>query len=237
MPSQLAELLSTHLSELGCRTPEPIRLRPVRRGQPGDLGTAVAYAAAGSGPAAERLAGELADRLRGAPGFAEVRTEAGYLTLTLTTDVLLDSVRRLLRPGAGATPTRALDGGWPAGLLPVALAHARCRNVARAARAHGVRPTLGAELTTTGSAVVDRDLTRALLVRLTADHPGGRGAAVALRDLATTYQDFYAGTRTAPRGAGPVTSKHRTHLALTEATAVALATGLASLGLHAPEHL
>lgn len=236
MPSrELTGLLRTHLRELGFQPPDPLPLRPVRRGRPGDVQTAVAGSIAG--PGAAHLADALAARLRREDALAQVQAEAGHLRLTLTTAALTDGVRRLLSSGPAAGPEPRTHAGWPAHLVPVAYAHARCRNVARAARAHGVRPTPGAELDRTLSAVVDREHTRALLVRLALEPPGGRGAEVALRDLATTYQDFYTRTRTAPRGAEPVTSEHRTHLALTEASAVALATGLASLALHAPEHL
>lgn len=238
MPHELTALLSTHLCELGFGPPEPIPLRPVRRDRPGDFSTAVARTVTGRRQGADQLAQDLADRLRGASGLAQVHAEAGYLTLTLTTGALAGGVHRLL-DGARAAPVgvRPGEGEWPGDLLPVAFAHARCRNVARAARAHDVRPARGEELDTTVGAVVGLEHTRALLVRLAADSPGGRGGVVLLRDLATTYQDFYSRTRTAPRGVEPVTSRHRTHLALTEATAAALAAGLASLGLHAPEHL
>ena len=228
---ELTELLGRHLHELDCPVPEVIDLQPVRRGRSGDLSTAVAHRVAGAG--AGQLAVRLARRLEGVGAVAQARAEAGYLILTLTTTALATGVRQLL----DTAPRRATGTAWPAPLHPVAFAHARCRNVARAARAHGVRPDPGAELESTLTAVVGERHTRRLLVRLTLDRPGGTGAAVALRDLAACYQDFYRRTRTAPRGSEPVASVHRTHLAVTEATAVALATGLAALGLHAPEHL
>lgn len=210
-------------------------MRVLRRGQPGDLATAVARTV--GGPEAQLLASRLADRLRSDPGLAQVRAEGGYLTLTLTTGALAGGVRRLLSPGAARPSRPATTDRWPADLRPVAFAHARCRNVARAARAHGVRPPQGEELEAALTAVVGNDCTRSLLVRLGAPLPAGRGAGVMLRELATSYQDFYARTRTAPRAAEPVTSTHRIHLALTEASAAALAAGLSSFGLHAPEHL
>ena len=237
MPSELTDLLGAHLRDLGCRPPERVRLRPVRRGRPGDVATAVAHTVAGPGSAAQYLAGKLADRLRNEPALAQVRAEAGYLTLTLTTAALAAGVHRLLDQGALRAPRQASIGQWPVDLHPVALAHARCRNVARAAHAHGVRPALGEELDAALTVVVGNDYTRSLVVRLGAPAPAGRGAAVTLRDLAASYQDFYARTRTAPRAAEPITSTHRIHLALTEASAVALAAGLSSFGLHAPEHL
>src|SRR5699024_796992 len=103
-------------------------------------------------------------------------------------------------------------------------------------RAHGVRPVHGEALDSAVRAVVDQEHTRDLLVRLGTPTPAGRGGAVLLRDLAATFGDFYVRTRTAPRGADPATSSHCTYLALTEATAVALATALSAPGLHAPEH-
>ena len=235
MPSELTELLGAHLRDLGYRPPEPIRVRVVRQGQLGDVATAVARTVAG--PDAQHLASRLAGRLRSDPGLAQVRAEAGYLTLTLTTGALAGGVRRLLSPGAARPSRRVTTDRWPADLRPVAFAHARCRNVARAAHAHGVRPPQGEDLEVGLTAVVGNDCTRSLLVRLGTPTPAGRGAAVTLRELATSYQDFYARTRTAPRGSEPVTSTHRIHLALTEASAVALAAGLSSFGLHAPEHL
>lgn len=244
MHDELAGLLRTCLIGLGRTPAAQIRLRPVRRGRPGDWSTAVARTLAEPGRDAERLVTALADRLRSEAVVTEVHTEHGYLTLTLSTAALTGGVHRLLRDTHATTasppatgPRPAADRGWPADLLPVAFAHARCRNVARAARAHGVRPFHGELLDSALRAVVDQEHTRDLLVRLGAQTPGDRGGAVLLRDLAATFQDFYVRTRTAPRGAEPVTSTHRTHLALTEATAVALATGLSSLSLYAPEHL
>jgi len=264
----LTDLLRTHAQALGLRPPARIPLRPVRGGLPGDWSSPLAHALATPDRSAEDIARALAARLDQQPDLAAVRADTGSLTLTLSTAALAAGVRQLLEhrsvvTGRGPCPRsaqRAADARpehrWPAALEPVAFAHARCRNVTRAAWAHGVRPVPGEHLETALTAVVEQERTRALLVHLgalvpawqvpTVQHPpaaledrpaGDPGASVLLRALADSYQAFYATTRTAPRGTEPVTSTHRTHLTLTEATAVALAAGLSALGLPAPEHL
>lgn len=267
----LTELLRDQASALGLRPPARTPLRPVRRGLPGDWSSPLAHALATPERGAEDIARALAVGLAQQPDLVAVRAEAGTLVLTLSTTALAAGARQLLehRPSVAAgaessrrSPQRPPDDRrpedpWPAELEPVALAHARCRNVTRAARAHGVRSVPGEQLETALTAVVEQEPTRDLLVHLgafaparpvsTAQHPPGAvaeapavrdpGTSVLLRDLAECYQDFYARTRTAPRGTEPVTSTHRTYLTLTEATAVALAAGLSALGLPAPEHL
>lgn len=244
MHEKLTILLRAHARELGLTPPARIPLLPVPRGRPGDWSSALANALASPSQPAVDLARELAERLRSEPVLTQVHTVGGYLTLTLTAAALADDLRRLLEPrqptdgtDRAGGPARREPAAWPADLLPVALAHARCRNVARAAHAHGVAPVPGAALVPALRAVVDDEPTRDLLVRLGGQLLPGPGQRVALRDLVHTYQDFYARTRTSPRGREPITSTHRTNLTLTEATAVALATGLTSLGLHPPEHL
>ncbi len=252
MHDELTDLLGRHARALGLLPPARIPLRPVRRGVPGDWSTALAHTLAGPGRPAGDIARALAGTLRDDPALAAVHADGASLTLTLTTAALAGGVQRLLErpavPGREETRCPPAVAETEASLRPVAFAHARCRNVARVARAHGVRPVPGEELEHALAAVVEEETTRELLVLLGAFAPargvGSRtdgdppaGLRVLLGHLAATYQDFYAGTRTAPRGAEPVTSIHGTHLTLTEATSAALAAGLTTLGIPAPEHL
>ncbi|WP_277049912.1 DALR anticodon-binding domain-containing protein [Ruania albidiflava] len=259
MPEELTGLLRACAQELGLTPPEQIPLRPVEPRSPGDWSTALAHQVAPTGQGAAQVAAALADRLRHREEVAGAHADSGHLTLTLSLTGLAGPVRRLRQVRAGATmgPRSAAQPGsgcgCPAELHPVAFAHARSRNVARTARAHGVRPLPGDELEPALTAVVEERTARYLLVLLGAFAParperaaGGAqstgsaqrlGRSILLRTLAATYQDFYTRTRCAPRGTEPVTSTHRTHLTLTEATSVALATGLSALGVPAPEHL
>ncbi|HLS49935.1 MAG TPA: DALR anticodon-binding domain-containing protein, partial [Actinomycetaceae bacterium] len=123
----------------------------------------------------------------------------------------------------------------------VQYAHARTRNVARNAAAHGVRreDAFAPEL-------LDHPADSALLGVL-AQLPAVVAQAGELREphrvaryleeLAATYHKWYDQCRVTPRGEEPVTDTHRTRLWLNDATTQVLANGLAMLGVSAPERM
>ncbi len=123
----------------------------------------------------------------------------------------------------------------------VQYAHARIRNVARNAAAHGVRreDAFRPEL-------LD-DETEAQLLGKLAQFPGVVALAASLRephriaryleDLAAAYHKWYDTCRVTPRGDEPVDDAHRTRLWLNDATGQVIANGLALLGVSAPERM
>lgn len=123
----------------------------------------------------------------------------------------------------------------------VQYAHARTRNVARNAEAHGVRreDAFVPEL-------LDHE-TEAVLLGKLAEFPGVIALAAPLREphriaryleeLAGAYHKWYDNCRVTPRGDEPVDDAHRTRLWLNDATSRVIANGLDLLGVSAPERM
>lgn len=138
------------------------------------------------------------------------------------------------RPGSQEGPARSR---WPAELYPVAFAHARSRNLTRAAAAHGVPAPADPATDPDTAHVLAEPYARALVVHVATLDTTPQAAPLLLRKTADLFQHWFAAMRLTPRGPEPVTSYHRIRLAVNNATASALATGLSALGLDAPEHL
>jgi len=123
----------------------------------------------------------------------------------------------------------------------VQYAHARTRNVARNAEAHGVRreDAFVPEL-------LDHE-TEAVLLGKLAEFPGVIALAAPLREphriaryleeLAGAYHKWYDNCRVTPRGDELVDDAHRTRLWLNDATSRVIANGLDLLGVSAPERM
>ncbi|WP_127573938.1 arginine--tRNA ligase [Georgenia faecalis] len=123
----------------------------------------------------------------------------------------------------------------------VQYAHARTRNVAHNAAAHGVRREDGFV-----PAALDHPADGALL-GLLAQFPATVTQAAELREphrvarylesLAAGYHKWYDQCRVTPRGEEPVTDGHRARLWLNDATTQVLASGLELLGVSAPDRM
>jgi arginyl-tRNA synthetase len=123
----------------------------------------------------------------------------------------------------------------------VQYAHARTRNVARNAEAHGVRRE---DAFVPG--LLDHE-TEAVLLGKLAEFPGVIALAAPLREphriaryleeLAGAYHKWDDNCRVTPRGDEPVDDAHRTRLWLNDATGQVIANGLDLLGVSAPERM
>jgi len=249
-------ILATAACRLGATVTEPPVLRPAR--EEGDWYTPLAHRlpAAGHPPQA---ATALATALEALPEVSWATSRGAGVLFSIHTRGLAAH----LHPRAGA-PTSATDHpasrhhsaanpdqfadrpasrhrpagqDWPTDLYPVAFAHARSRNLARAAAAHGVWAPADPAGEPDTAQVLSEPHARELLVHVATLVTAPEPDRLLLRGAADLFQHWYAGTRLTPRGQEPVTSYHRIRLAVNHATAAALATGLSALGLDAPEHL
>jgi len=123
----------------------------------------------------------------------------------------------------------------------VQYAHARTCGVARNAEAAGVRREDGFD-----PSLLDHPTEQAVLAAL-AEHPRVVEQAAELREphrvtrhlevLAGTFHKWYDERRVTPLGDEPVGDEHRTRLWLAEAVRTVLASGLALVGVSAPERM
>ena len=123
----------------------------------------------------------------------------------------------------------------------VQYAHARTCGVARNAEAAGVRREDGFD-----PSLLDHPPEQAVLAAL-AEHPRVVEQAAELREphrvtrhlevLAGTFHKWYDERRVTPLGDEPVGDEHRTRLWLAEAVRTVLASGLALVGVSAPERM
>jgi len=155
---------------------------------------------------------------------------ARYALARSSTDTMLDIDLDLLVQHSNDNP-----------VYYVQYAHARTRNVARNAAAHGVRreDAFRPEL-------LDHPADGALLgalarfpeiVEQAAELREPHRVARYLEQLAATYHKWYDQCRVTPRGEQPVDDAHRTRLWLNDATTQVLAAGLDLLGVSAPERM
>ncbi|MBZ2196324.1 DALR anticodon-binding domain-containing protein [Occultella gossypii] len=227
--------------------------RPTARGQRADFTSAAARILAqrlDRMDLAEALALALAGEVRGADGVADAWARDGHVLVSVTSAALARVVEDLLDahrdPGALDASTSVPVA--PARAAAARLAHARARNLTRAAHAHGVRPwsdgdaSRGAALTS----LVDEPGARDLVLCLAGSRDAIARAGEAHRPdpviahldrTAAAHRAWFEMTRVTPRGAGAITSAHRSRLCLNDAATPVLAGGLAILGLDAPEHL
>jgi arginyl-tRNA synthetase len=122
----------------------------------------------------------------------------------------------------------------------VQYAHARTRNVARNAEAHGVtRDDFDpASLDHPADGELLGELSRfpevvARAARLREPHRVARY----LEELAAAYHTWYGQCRVTPRGDDPVEPSHRARLVLNDAVTQVIANGLDLLGVSAPERM
>ncbi|MDO4242328.1 MAG: arginine--tRNA ligase [Actinomyces sp.] len=123
----------------------------------------------------------------------------------------------------------------------VQYAHARTRNVARNAAAHGVSREAGFD----PAALADP--ADAALLGVLAQYPAVIAQAAQLREqhrvaryleqLAAAYHTWYGATRVTPRGQDPVTAGHVARLWLNDAVGQVIANGLGLLGVSAPDRM
>ncbi|WP_168217890.1 DALR anticodon-binding domain-containing protein [Occultella kanbiaonis] len=227
--------------------------RPTARGQRADFTSAAARILAqrlDRADLAEPLALALAAEVRGADGVADAWARDGHVLVSVTSAALAGVVEDLL--DAHRAPA-ALDASTclpvpPARAAAARLAHARARNLTRSAHAHGVLPWPAGDVAR-GPALedlVEESGARELILCLA----GSRDAAARVHEThrpdpviahldrtAAAHRAWFETTRVTPRGAGAITSAHRSRLCLNDAATPVLAGGLAILGLDAPEHL
>lgn len=123
----------------------------------------------------------------------------------------------------------------------VQYAHARTRNVAKNAAAHGVSRGAGFDPERL-AAVADGELIGVLAqfpttVAQAATERAPHLVARYLENLAGVYHAWYGKRRVTPAGDDPVTPEHAALLALNDAVSVVLKNGLSLLGVSAPERM
>jgi len=238
-------LLTTAARHLGTTAPAHPVLRPAR-GE-GDWYSPLAHRLPEAGPA-PKVATALATALGALPEVSWAASRGPGVLFAVHSAGLaahLDPRLGERTPAAAGAAHQDRNGSqegtarsrWPADLYPVAFAHARSRNLTRAAAAHGVPAPADPATDPDTTHVLAEPHARALVVRVATLATTPQMEPLLLRETADLFQHWFAAMRLTPRGPEPVTSYHRIRLAVNNATASALATGLSALGLDAPEHL
>lgn len=229
-PLDPTSIVAAAVTALGVDLPARLDVRPARGA--GDWFTPVPARLRGLPPV--RSAPAVAEELRNRPEVTWANPCGVGVTFSVRTQDLVPILATAtLRSGRNV----GLQRNWPADLWHVAFAHARTRNLSRAALRHAVPGVPQSDHMPQAETVVAEPHARELLIHVATLTSQPQADRLLLRSTAHLFQQWFAGTRITPRAREPVTSYHRIRLALNEATGNALAAGLASLGFDAPEHL
>lgn len=226
--------------------PPAVTVQRPRRAEHGDYSTNVALVVAGKvGVAPRELACWLAEALATANGAVGVATVAGpgFLNLTLTPAARARVVREVLAAGEAygpadlvVAPAGPLDAGRVHGVQYV---HSRLAAIARNAVELGIavpRDGSDADLTLLGHPR-EGELIGIIAAYGTPARQPAPALLGYLDDVANAYHRFTDACRVLPQGDEDATPLTIARLALCAATRQVLATGLAALGIPAPERM
>lgn len=190
-------------------------------------------------PAALRLRrepGELADRLRGLPGIADVRVRAdAFLEITVAVPgELVAAIGPAVRPAGGVSPWADSPRTWGNPGFVVRYAHVRAVAVQRWAAELGVGGRFRPELLTDR---LDRAVLRSLAEVDSRRASRDPGWAAYTEQLALAYHDAFERAPALPVGDEEPSALHAARVRQAGAVRDVLAEGLAALGERAPDVL